>query len=142
MKNRRKEERGSTVLVTPLIWTISILIFLFFLVTALRVIEPFVVYQKISETSLKYIFIMEEYGYLAAKDKENLLRELQQKGLDVSKVRINADERRREYGEVIGLEIHYRYSFRHMRFQRSALTPEYETEDIAMCVSKKGVSKR
>ena len=142
MKKRQTGEKGSTILATPLIWAISILIFLFFLVTALRVIEPFVIYQKISETSLKYIFIMEEYGYLAAKDKENLLSELQQKGIDISRVKISADERQREYGEVIKLEIYYRYSFKHARFQGKALIPKYENEDIAMCVSKKGVSKR
>ena len=142
MKTWWQSKKGSTVLVTPLIWTISILIFLFFLVTALRTMEPFVVYQKISETSLKYIFIMEEYGYLAAKDKENLLEELQQKGIDIAKVSIDADEKKREYGEVLELNIHYRYSFQHARFRKKALTPEYEKEDIAMCVSKKGVSKR
>jgi len=142
MKNWWIGKKGSTVLVTPLIWTISILVFLFFLVTALRVMEPFVVYQKISETSLKYIFIMEEFGYLAKADKENLLKELEQKGLDISKVRIEADEKIRDYGEVLALNIHYCYSFQQARFRKSALVPEYEKEDILMCVSKKGVSKR
>ena len=137
-----KEKKGSTVLVTPLIWTISIFIFLFFLVTALRVIEPFVVYQKISETSLKYIFIMEEYGCLAAKDKENLLIELQQKGIDTARVKIFANEKVKEYGEVVELNIQYRYPFRHSRFKNNTLNPEYKTDDIQMCVSKKGVSKR
>lgn len=104
--------------------------------------EPFVVYQKISETSLKYIFIMEEFGYLAKADKKNLLTELKAKGLDISKVRIEADERRRDYGEVLELNIYYQYSFQHPRFRGAALVPEYEQKDITMCVSKKGVSKR
>ena len=30
----------------------------------MRILEPFTIYQKISETSLKYIFIMEEFGCL------------------------------------------------------------------------------
>jgi len=137
-----KGEKGSTVLVTPLIWVISILIFLFFLVTSLNVIEPFVIYQKISETSLKYIFIMEEYGCLAAKDKENLLKELSQKGLDISKVKIFANERVREYGQVVELNIQYRYSFKQAKFHNHTLMPEYIEDDIAMCISKKGVSKR
>jgi len=142
MKNWWKEKKGSTVLVTPLIWLISIFIFLFFLVTGLRVIEPFVVYQKISETSLKYIFIMEEFGYLAKADKANLLKELERKGIDVSKVSIEANERRRDYGEVVELNIFYEYSFERARFKGKSLMPEYTTEDIAMCISKKGVSKR
>ena len=135
-------QKGSTVLVTPLIWIISIFIFIFFLVTGLRVIEPFVVYQKISETSLKYIFIMEEFGCLARADKENLLKELQQKGIDVSCVSIEANEKVRDYGEVVELNICYRYAFERARFRGRSLMPEYKVEDIVMCVSKKGVSKR
>ena len=137
-----KQENGSTLLATPLIWMISILIFLFFLVTSLNIIEPFVIYQKISETSLKYIFIMEEYGCLAAKDKANLLKELSEKGIDTSKVKIVANERVREYGQVIELKIQYQYAFKQAKFRNRTLMPEYVEEDIAMCVSKKGVSKR
>lgn len=137
-----KSKRGSTLLATPIIWGISILVFLFFLVTSLSVIEPFVIYQKISETSLKYIFIMEEYGCLAAKDKENLLKELSQKGLDRSKVKIFANEKVREYGQVVELKIQYQYAFKQAQFRNRNLLPEYTEEDIAMCVSKKGVSKR
>lgn len=135
-------EKGSTLLVTPMIWIISILIFLFFLITSLNIIEPFVVYQKISATSLKYIFIMEEYGCLAAKDKKNLLNELSQKGLDISKVKIYANEKVREYGEVVELNIQYQYAFKQAKFKNRTLKPDYAEENIAMCVSKKGVSKR
>ena len=100
------------------------------------------IYQKISETSLKYIFIMEEYGCLAAKDKANLLKELSEKGIDTSKVKIVANERFREYGQVIELKIQYQYAFKQAKFRKRTLMPEYVEEDIAMCVSKKGVSKR
>ena len=138
----RKGEKGSSLLVTPIVWTISIFVFIFFLVTAMNVIEPFAVYQKISETSLKYIFIMEEFGCLASSDKVNLQKELQQKGLDLTRLKITADEKVREYGEVVTLDIEYLYPFRYALFGGRGLEAKYSTSDICMRVCKKGVSKR
>ena len=51
--------KGNTLLVVPLVWTMTILIFLFLILMSVRVMEPFLIYQKISESALKYIFIMD-----------------------------------------------------------------------------------
>ncbi len=136
-----RKNRGSTILVTPIIWVITIFIFVFFIVFMVRALEPFTIYQKISETTLKYIFVMEEFGCLNKKEKENLMEELTQKGLDVNNINIYATEATREYGEIVELSIEYKYPFKKTIFNNT-LTPQHEANSINICVSKKGVSKR
>ena len=59
-----KNNKGSSVLVAPFTWAITIFLFMFFIVFSVRILEPFTIYQKISETTLKYVFVMEEFGCL------------------------------------------------------------------------------
>ena len=136
-----KGEKGSTVLVTPLIWVISILIFLFFLVTSLNVIEPFVIYQKISETSLKYIFIMEEYGYLTDRDRVKLKEELISKGLKGESITIRATSDLQDYGTPISLIINYKHSMNLPSFEESFI-PRISPKEINLKVFKRSFSKR
>lgn len=136
-----RKNKGSTILVTPIIWVITIFIFIFFIVFMVRVLEPFTIYQKISETTLKYIFVMEEFGCLNKKEKETLMEELTQKGLDANNINIYATETTREYGEIVELNIEYKYPFKKTIFNKN-LTPQYDENSINICVSKKGVSKR
>ncbi len=136
-----KNNRGSTVLATPLIWTITVFVFIFFIVFFVRVLEPFTVYQKISETALKYIFVMEEFGYLNADDKDSIREELQEKGLNINNINIYATDKVKNYGEVVELNIEYKYPFKRPTFNKT-LIPVFSEENIDICISKKGVSKR
>ncbi len=136
-----KNNKGSTILATPLIWTITVFIFIFFIVFFVRVLEPFTVYQKISETALKYIFVMEEFGYLNVDDKNSIRDELQLKGLNINNISIYATDKVRNYGEVVELNIEYKYPFKKTIFNKT-LVPAFSEENINICVSKKGVSKR
>lgn len=133
--------KGSTILITPIIWVITIFIFIFFMVFSVRIMEPFMIYQKISATSLKYIFIMEEFGYLNRDDKEALVSELTNKGLITEKIMIEATDEEVDYGDVIELNVTYDHSYKKASFENSFI-PTYKEEIIKICVSKKGVSKR
>ena len=137
-----KRNKGSTVLVTPFIWTITIFIFIFFIVFSVRILEPFTVYQKISETALKYIFVMEEFGCLNKAEQSLLKQELEKKGLNINNISIYATDKPVNYGELIELNIEYKHPFRKSIFNNNMLLPGYKTEFIDICVSKKGVSKR
>jgi len=136
-----RKNKGSTVLVTPFIWLITIFIFIFFIVFAVRILEPFTVYQKISETALKYIFIMEEFGGLNKAEQENLKQELELKGLNINNINIYATEKPINYGELVELNIEYKHPFIKTIFN-NMMSPTYKEEFIDICVSKKGVSKR
>ena len=136
-----KSNKGSTVLVTPFIWTITIFIFIFFIVFSVRILEPFTIYQKISETALKYIFVMEDFGCLNKAEQLFLKQELEKKGLDINNINVYATEDVVDYGELVELNIEYKHPFKKTIFN-NILIPVYETEFIDICVSKKGVSKR
>ena len=136
-----KSNKGSTILITPIVWVITIFIFIFFIVFGIRIIEPFMIYQKISSTALKYIFVMEEFGYLNKSDEKSLKNELINKGLKNENIFINATNQLKDYGEVIELTVKYNHQYREIRFDNS-LIPRYNEELMEICVSKKGVSKR
>lgn len=136
-----KSNKGSTILITPIVWVITIFIFVFFIVFGIRIIEPFMIYQKISSTALKYIFVMEEFGYLNKSDEKSLKNELINKGLKNENIFINATNELKEYGDIIVLTVEYKHPYKRIRFDNS-LIPKYNEEIIEICVSKKGVSKR
>jgi len=136
-----RDNKGSTVIVTPLIWTVTIFIFIFFIVFSVRILEPFMIYQKMAETSLKYIFVMEEFGCLNKSEQDKLKVELEQKGLDINNINVYATENIVDYGELVELKIEYKHPFHKLSFN-DTLIPSYNTELIDICISKKGVSKR
>lgn len=133
--------KGSTILVTPFIWVITIFIFIFFVVFGIHVMEPFMIYQKISATTLKYLFVMEEFGYLNEDDEKSLKTELMNKGLEVDRILIDATDEIRDYGELVELNVTYEHPYKKSSFENS-LIPKYTEEIIKISVSKKGVSKR
>ena len=136
-----KSNKGSTILITPIIWVITIFIFIFFIVFGIRIMEPFMIYQKMSSTALKYIFVMEEFGYLNKSDEKSLNNELVSKGLKNENILITATNQLKDYGEVIELTVIYQHPYKKVSFDNS-LIPRYNEELMEICVSKKGVSKR
>lgn len=136
-----KSNKGSTILITPIIWIITIFIFIFFIVFGIRIMEPFMIYQKVSSTALKYIFVMEEFGYLNKSDEKSLKNELISKGLKNENILITATNQLKDYGEVIELTVIYQHPYKKVSFDNS-LIPRYSEELMEICVSKKGVSKR
>ena len=136
-----KSNKGSTILITPIIWVITIFIFIFFIVFGIRIMEPFMIYQKVSSTALKYIFVMEEFGYLNKSDEKSLKNELISKGLKNENILITATNQLKDYGEVIELTVIYQHPYKKVSIDNS-LIPRYNEELMEICVSKKGVSKR
>ena len=104
-----KDEKGNVIITTPIITIAMFFIICITIVASIEIIKPFVVYEKISSIALKYIFIMEEYGCLNDIERNNLINELEDKGLDRSKLIISGDTVRRDYGEIIKLRIEYQY---------------------------------
>ena len=99
------------------------------------------IYQKISATTLKYLFVMEEFGYLNDDDEKNLKTELMNKGLELDRILIDATDEEKDYGEIVELNVTYEHPYRKSSFENS-LIPKYTEEIIRISVSKKGVSKR
>lgn len=85
MKNSK---RGSSILTAPIIIVIGTMIVTSFIVLAVQIVTPFLWYEKLSSTCIKYLFIMEEYGYLTSKEARNLKEELQAQGFEVERLKM------------------------------------------------------
>ena len=56
-------EKGNSMIAVPIVVMIIFFIFTIFSVTFVNILKPFVIYEKLSSTSLKYIFVMDLVMY-------------------------------------------------------------------------------
>ena len=109
-KNKKtKREKGSVVLTTPIIVVIGTIIVSILIVVAVKILMPYIWYEKLSSTCIKYIFIMEEYGYLTRKEAVNLKEELKEQGFDEEKITLSYVGSEVNYGDPIYLKVMYEY---------------------------------
>jgi hypothetical protein len=134
-------EKGNSMIAIPIVVMIIFFIFTIFSVTFVNILKPFVIYEKLSSTSLKYIFVMEENGYLTSKEREKLKEDLEDKGLEKDKINLRATSEKRDYGEPISLILSYDCPLIIPTFNNSFI-PTLDKKDIEVKVSKYSFSKR
>ena len=128
-----KKKRGSTILTTPIIIAIGMMIVTGLIVLAVQVLIPFLWYEKLSSTCMKYTFIMEEFGYLTSKEAKVLKDDLKQQGFQMDKLNLKYTNYRTEYGDPIYLRLVYDYEMQ---------LPFQEPQTIQMQVERNSISKR
>lgn len=138
---RINSNKGNSIVSTPIIIAIVFFVFIIFSVTFVNILEPFIVYEKLSSTSLKYIFLMEEYGYLTRNEREKLVYDLAEKGLEKEKINIRATSEERDYGDPISLILTYQCDIKIPSFKES-IVPVMESKNIEVKVSKYSFCKR
>ena len=129
----KRNNRGSEIITTPIIIAIGSILVSILIVFCIKILTPYIWYEKLSSTCLKYVFVMEEYGYLTNKEKNNLLDELQKQGFDNNSLTINCTMQRQNYGSPIRLNVSYSYEMD---------LPIVGKKIIPMNISKESVSKR
>lgn len=67
----KKKNKGNAILTTPIIIAIGIFIVSTLVVLAIKILMPYIWYEKLSSTCIKYVFVMEEYGYLTKNEASN-----------------------------------------------------------------------
>lgn len=134
-------EKGNSMIAIPIVVMIIFFIFTIFSLTFVNILKPFVIYEKLSSTSLKYIFIMEEYGYLTSKEREKLKNDLEDKGLEKDKIDLRATSEKKDYGEPISLILSYECPLTIPTFNNSFI-PTLDTKNIEVKVTKYSFSKR
>lgn len=128
-----KREKGSAILTTPIIIAIGIMIISMIIVLAVNIITPYIWYEKLSSTCIKYIFVMEEFGYLTKKEVGSLKEELENQGFELDRLNMGYTSTRVSYGNPIFLKIAYDYEID---------MPFGENIDVPMVVTRNSVSKR
>lgn len=108
---KRNKENGNSIITAPIIITIGIVLISVLIVTSIKILVPYIWYEKLSSACLKYVFVIEEYGYLTKKEALNLLDELEKQGFEKEKISLEYTEKAVEYGDEIYLKIGYDYEF-------------------------------
>lgn len=103
------KQNGNSIITAPIIITIGIVMISILIVTSTKILVPYIWYEKLSSTCLKYVFVIEEYGYLTKKEAVNLLNELERQGFEKEKISLEYTEKAVEYGDEIYLKIGYEY---------------------------------
>ena len=129
----KKNNRGSAIITTPIIIAIGMMIISMLIVLAVNIIAPYLWYEKLSSACIKYIYVMEEFGYLTKNEINNLKTELVKQGFDEDKMNIGYTSTRVSYGNPIFLKIAYDYEI-DMPFGKNI--------DVPMVVTRNSVSKR
>lgn len=128
-----KSQKGSSILTTPIIIAIGMVLVATLIVFAIKILMPYIWYEKLSSTCIKYVFIMEEYGYLTRKEKSNLLNELEKQGFEKENVKVQSTTKLQSYGSPIYLNVEYKYNLK---------LPIIGEKTIPMEISRTSVSKR
>ena len=128
-----QEKRGSSILTTPIIVAIGILLVTTLVLVTVELLVPYLWYEKLSSATIKYIYIMEEYGYLTSKEASLLKEELINQGFEGKSMSLNYTNNKVEYGEPIYLKIDYNYKLK---------LPFMDEQIINMVVERNSVSKR
>lgn len=127
------QQTGNAIITTPIIIAIGIMIVSSIIVLAVNIITPYIWYEKLSSTCIKYIYVMEEYGYLTKNEVNNLKAELKKQGFDENELSIGYTSTRVDYGNPIFLEIKYNYK---------TDIPLEGSLEVPMIITRNSVSKR
>jgi len=133
LKNKMNKNKGSTIITTPVIIAIGLMMVASLIVFSVNIITPYIWYEKLSATCIKYVFVMEEYGYLTSKEKDNMIKELNNQGFKGDQLKIEYTSRRQNYGSPIYLRAKYNYKLE---------LPIIGTKNIPINVNRESVSKR
>ena len=99
----------------------------------MKILTPYIWYEKLSSTCIKYIFVMEEFGYLTKIESGKLKQELVDAGFDKDKLNIGYTASRVTYGNPIFLKVSYQYKMK---------LPFVDEYYVPMEITRNSVSKR
>ncbi len=105
-------KRGSLSLTIPIVFVIVtvmlIIIFSFMVNTTL----PLIYYEKIDNIATRYMFVIEKFGYLTTAEKNQMIDDLKNAGIDETKITLVYPKAKIGYGEPTELTINYSYSYK------------------------------
>jgi hypothetical protein len=105
---KQNNKKGSSVLIAPIILTISLVMLILIGTYTINFIQPFIWYEKLNNVGLKYMFIIEKYGYLTFEEENNLIMELENKGFKKENITLDVPKEIKKYGELIELNLNYK----------------------------------
>ena len=123
--------QGSSILTTPVIIAIGIMIVTLLIVLVVEIITPYLWYEKLSSTCIKYLYIMEEFGYLTNNEARVLKEDLKKQGFNTEQLTMKYTNYKTNYGDPIYLKLNYLYKVQ-LPFQKEQIIP-MQIERSSVC---------
>lgn len=138
-ENMRK---ANSVITVPILLVLCITVICTIGVLLMNMLQPYIMYEKLLSTSLRYMFVLEEYGYLTEYDKQLLINDLVEQGFEKDDLFIETTQTMQDYGDTVYLSITYYYTLNLPFVHNSTLIVENVPYTNVMKVVKYGISKR
>ncbi|MEG0872741.1 MAG: hypothetical protein RSE00_02015 [Clostridia bacterium] len=133
-------KKGESAITMPLILIISVIFIVVIGVYIINCIIPFLWYEKLNSISQKYMFVIEKYGYLTVEEKENLVKDLNNRGFNTENIQIDAPNNIKEYGELLEFSIRYKLVIKTPTISNNILNSK--EKQIYITVKKNSFCKR
>lgn len=101
---------GNTAISTTLTTMFCIFLLTIFAITIIRIIMPLLIYQKMQSVVVKYMYIIEKYGYLTNAEYINLLNDIVACGIDEGSVNVEYPSSPQLYGSLLKLKVEGDYT--------------------------------
>lgn len=137
---KKKEKRGSLMITMPIVLVISILVLVTIISLIFQLISPIILYQKLNTIVQKYAFIMEQFGELTSEEIESLEKELEQKGFDREKLKIEMISVGKYYGMQLQLRVQYKVKLSLPFVSQDKI--QQILDEITLTVEKSTIKKR
>lgn len=137
---KKKDKIGSLMITMPIVLVISILVLVTVISLIVQLISPIILYQKLNTIVQKYAFIMEQFGELTSEEIESLEKELEQKGFDKEKLKIEMISVGKYYGMQLQLRVQYKVELSLPFVSQDKI--QQVLDEITLTVEKSTIKKR
>jgi len=130
------------ILILPIILVVLLALTMIFLNT----LEPYIYYTKISDVSRQYIAAIEESGGLTSVEKDNLLSDLEKRGIPRNQVTITSNpslDMNITYGNPVSITITFDYMKEDILTSVKGVSIAFEKnkKHLPIVVGKTGISR-
>lgn len=87
--------------------TISLIILIIITIYMVNMILPFVWYEKLENIANKYVYVVERYGYLTENEENELYKDLEEEGVDITNIELDTPKEYLNYGTLFKFQIKY-----------------------------------
>ena len=98
-------KRGETLIAVVFVTFVCIMITVYIFYYLFNIINVFICYEKLNNIALKYMFILERFGYITAE----MVNDLTLNGFDEENITINVPTLKSKFGEKLELSIEYKF---------------------------------
>lgn len=131
-------KNGSSAISTTLSTMFCIFLLAIFAVSIMQMLMPFLAYQKMQTVVVKYMYVIEKYGYLTKAEYNNLISDVVSCGIEEKTISIEYPSSPQVYGTLLKLKVQGDYTSNLVIWSDSI---SHKLTKTNLCVTKYSYSK-